>query len=302
MILTCPDCATRYFVDETRLGPEGRKVRCAACGCAWRAEAEVEPLELVPSALPAPQVEPTARAAANPAGELPKSFRAQVQARRRTRKAVAAGVVWGALAAGFALLMLAATVFRVQVVQLWPRTAGAYAAVRLPVNPLGLTPDAISASPDLLDGHAALTVTGVERNVDPTPRAAAPLRVSLYDRGGHRLAQRTVHMADGSIRPGEGRPFKVSFLDPPLAGTQVGVDFVFEPRARRVASELSAPHSPRLAAAAPALRARRVALPAVSLVVRPAQAIPAASPYALPAAARAQAEAASGGPMPHPNG
>ena len=39
MILTCPECATGYFVDDAQLRPGGRAVRCAACGARWTARA-----------------------------------------------------------------------------------------------------------------------------------------------------------------------------------------------------------------------------------------------------------------------
>ena len=45
MILTCPECATRYFVEDSRLSGEGRTVRWAACKSSWHAKA-TEPLEL----------------------------------------------------------------------------------------------------------------------------------------------------------------------------------------------------------------------------------------------------------------
>lgn len=39
MILTCPECKTRYLLNEALLGPSGRVVRCAKCGNSWKAEA-----------------------------------------------------------------------------------------------------------------------------------------------------------------------------------------------------------------------------------------------------------------------
>ena len=285
MILTCPDCATRYFVDETKLGPQGRKVRCAGCGASWRAEAEIEPLDLTPAVVAAP-AEPVMEAPVRPAEALPKSFRAQAEARRRTRQAVAAGAVWAGLAAALVVLMLAAVVFRVQVVRMWPRTAGAYAAVRLPVNPLGLSPEGVQASPGLQDGRAMLFVKGVERNIEAAPRPPAALRVSLYDKGGARLASQVVRVDGEPLKPGEGRAFQAAFVDPPLAGSQVGVDFVFGPGRSRMA--LDGPDAaPRTA---PRLRGLQAAPERAAKLAQP---LPAGSPYALPTAASAQASSAA---------
>ena len=37
MILTCPNCATRFFAAESVIGPIGRRVECNACGTVWLA-------------------------------------------------------------------------------------------------------------------------------------------------------------------------------------------------------------------------------------------------------------------------
>lgn len=274
MILSCPTCATRYFVSETTLGPEGRKVRCAACGAAWTAVPEPEPIELAQPTEPDPEimaVESEAEAERpRPAAEaVSRAYRQKVEAQRKIRRAVTAGVIWGSLAASVAVFAFCAVVFRVQAVRLWPRTAGVYAALRLPVNPIGLSPENVQASPGLQDGHAALVVTGLERNVEAQPRPAALLRVSVYDKSGQRLASGIARPAPGPIAPGEARPFSISFLDPPMAGAQVGVDFVFErrqPKPRPAAAPVRL-DVVRTVAMGPEVRSRHRSAPALKLRV-----------------------------------
>jgi predicted Zn finger-like uncharacterized protein len=41
MNLTCPNCSTTFAVDAAKLGPTGKKVRCAKCAHVWHAEAPV---------------------------------------------------------------------------------------------------------------------------------------------------------------------------------------------------------------------------------------------------------------------
>ena len=55
MIVSCPACATRFSLDASLLGPNGRNVRCAKCGHRWRQEAPppIEPLPPVELETPA---------------------------------------------------------------------------------------------------------------------------------------------------------------------------------------------------------------------------------------------------------
>src|SRR6185312_3623916 len=63
MILTCPECATSYFVDDSRISPAGRTVKCSNCGARWTATPE--------GAADAPAPEPEAAAPAAPAADAP---------------------------------------------------------------------------------------------------------------------------------------------------------------------------------------------------------------------------------------
>lgn len=57
MILVCPNCATRYIVPDSAVGPNGRQVRCAACKHSWFQEgATLAPREEVLATADAPEV------------------------------------------------------------------------------------------------------------------------------------------------------------------------------------------------------------------------------------------------------
>lgn len=297
MILTCPECASRYFVDDARVGPKGRTVRCASCAHSWRAmrdEPFEEPLTLGVSS---PGVSSLSAAASTPDGAtiesapaaagrstpLPKLIRAEAIEKKKSREAVAAGVVWAGLGAGFVALVLAAALFRVDVVRLWPQAASAYAFAKMPVNPTGLTLEAVQGQPNLINGHAALSVTAVERNVETAPRASMPLRVILYDKAGKRLISAVSAPPVRPIAPGDARPFAVNFIDPPAEGASFVVEFAFD----KMAPQTGAPKPAQLATAKLALRGP-ASPPAPSIQPEDAKPLPATSPYALPPSASEQ--------------
>ena len=294
MILTCPECASRYFVDDARIGPEGRKVRCASCSHAWRAvpqppeplTAMVEPASFSPTADAEPTVAPVKLRGAR--ADVSSRLRNEAVEKRKTREAAAVGAVWAVLGAGFLIVALGAAIFRTDVVRILPATAGAYAFVRMPVNPTGLAIEAVQGGPGLQDGRAALTVKGVERNVETHPRESAPLRISLLDKGGHKLASQVQGPpAGGLIQPGETRPFSLSFLDPPMQAAAFQVEFAFDAMTppAKPAPRPAAPMSPALPSATLKLRGATPAPVVPPIQARDAAPLPANSPYALPASA-----------------
>lgn len=245
MILTCPECASRYFVDDSKVGATGRVVRCASCGHRWNArnEAAVDDLfdepeapTLASQALDQEQVsEPVAEAdeppvSALPGEELPKVFRARADAERRLREATATGVIWAGMAAAMAVVVVAALIFRIDVVKILPGSAGAYAAVGLPVNTIGLVidRDSIKAQPIMQDGHAAVTVTGTIRNITEHDVLAPPLRVELLNKQEKRVAGQLAAAADAKIPPGQVRHFSITFLNPPRTAKDLQIGFATE--------------------------------------------------------------------------
>lgn len=43
MIITCPNCSTRFMLEDDQMPDAGRKVRCARCAHVWHADANAEP-------------------------------------------------------------------------------------------------------------------------------------------------------------------------------------------------------------------------------------------------------------------
>jgi predicted Zn finger-like uncharacterized protein len=251
MILTCPECATRYFVQDETLGATGRTVRCTNCRASWHATPAAEvaapappPLDLVldgeagavardPFDL---DVEPAAPVtpADLPGEELPKLFRDKVRNRERMKRAATAGAIWGLLAAGFVAVILAAMLFRVDVVKAWPKAASAYAAVGLPVNATGLVIEDERTQQTFSEGRPVLVVSGALRNVWDRPVQPPPLKITLLNDKGKPVKTQIAAAAE-VIPPGATRHFAVPLVNPPATGAVVEVHFLLDRKAMKAA-------------------------------------------------------------------
>ena len=196
MILSCPSCTTQYAIDEAQLGPGGRTVRCAACKTTWRAERVEAPIELAvePPAEPKPVKAPDLKTVK--AKTLPKSYRALQDYKKRMKALAAQGLVWGVLAAGFALVLTCGYFLRANVVQLFPRAAGAYAMVGVPVNATHLQIISQTGDKHIKGGRFVVTVTAQVRNLSDQPVPVPPMKVKLLDA--------TLQQFDTAIMPAPG--------------------------------------------------------------------------------------------------
>ncbi|WP_296600710.1 DUF3426 domain-containing protein [Phenylobacterium sp.] len=269
MILTCPECATSYFVDDLRIPRGGRMVKCTTCGNRWRAFqdrslAEREPPEeemLVEGPRePQPPTEEDIDFVAAPATPSRKPA-----PEKKASPALVAGLT--ALAVVTAALG-AAVIFRQQVVGIAPATAPIFAAIGLPVNTLGLVIEAKS-QPAFQAGRPVLSVTGSIRNVNKSPTEAPPMRISLLDRNGKAVGGMVAQPLNAKIPPGATRYFAVTLPDPPAGVREL--DIAFEPASKGKAAPET--HGE------PAAHAEGAAPPAPAPVE--AQPLPADSPDAL---------------------
>jgi predicted Zn finger-like uncharacterized protein len=244
MILTCPECATSYFVEGARIPPEGRRVKCTSCGARWLAQNEDAPQPISEPAASAEPLQAAAEAAAHPADEPrgahevddlvvvepePRGPERRGTARpapvRTARKSRSAAAAWVGVAAVVAALIAAAIVFRADLVRVWPQSSAAFSGVGLEVADGGLIIEAVNAKAVYVNGRPALEVSGAIRNPRNQTSVSPPLRVSLLDRAGKPVAAHIATPVSGAVPPREKRFFSVAIVDPPSNAHDLEVRF-----------------------------------------------------------------------------
>lgn len=136
MILSCPNCSTRFLVDASALGSTGRSVQCGACGHEWRQEPEKPAVHIF--AVPESDAGDAEREPPEGAGDLPDReepapVRRLPPARRRQRQPRRLFSLL--LLAVIAVVLLGSYQFRGIIVTRWPETARLYESLGIVATP-----------------------------------------------------------------------------------------------------------------------------------------------------------------------
>jgi predicted Zn finger-like uncharacterized protein len=248
MILTCPNCATRYTVKDAAMPPQGRTVRCKKCGHSWFATApeavsavtfaeEAMPQLSPAGPLPAPDAERkaavaddepaavvTAEAVATVAPEATVSpdNLASFGFRPETRPAAGSGkdrrlVViagWALLLLSILVLLWSAYRYREQVVGAWPRAASLYAWIGWPVRTGNLILSDVQYGRRVENHHALLVVSGSLRNLSGQSQPVPPLQVLLRDGSGKVLQRYLFAPPVRVLKAGERKVFHTALNSP----------------------------------------------------------------------------------------
>lgn len=231
MILVCPSCDTRYFADDSKIGKEGRRVRCATCGHAWTAKAQEDdgaPAPVEETGLTREQVErlrQTAQANSKTRAGPHAEFRAQQHAKRKRDRSRAATIAWVSVAILFAGTVGAAVLFRNEVANAFPKAASLYQLVGLDVNRFGLVLENVAAKRSFDGTTPVLTVTGAAINKGEEARPTPQLRVTLKDESGKEVQTWTDDFAVATLAPGERTEFTTRFEAPPVETYRLTVTF-----------------------------------------------------------------------------
>ena len=244
MILTCPECATRYEIDGAKFPAEGRKVRCKKCGHAWHQpgeqhdaeRAEIEeavfnpPVEEPVAEEPAPEPEPDSEpepVAEEPEAEDAEEEREAVVApkpRRAVRGALTI-VGWIGLVAAVLIIGWSAATFRTQIVSAWPQSASLFSKLGMAVNARGLDFTDVQHISQTEDGQPVLVITGKLVNVSAKKLDVPPLRVTLSDENKHPLYDWSFEPSSNPLAPGQSVNFRTRLSNPPSAARHVDIRF-----------------------------------------------------------------------------
>ena len=219
MIITCPNCATRYKINPASLGDEGRTVRCSSCGERWFVQKEA------PEAAPKP-AEPDPP----PLREAPV-----IPPGGQAQPARAGGVATGAIMAWLLVLLVVlviagVVVGRNEVVAAFPQTASLYQRVGLPVTQeIGLELRNLVTEAQGEDGAATLTVTGEIHNVSGHEREVPPIRLAFLDADRKELAVEVFSAPQRKLPDGGMTRFDVVIDELPKGARNFSVTFDLKP-------------------------------------------------------------------------
>lgn len=230
MILTCPNCASRFLLSAQALAPEGRRVKCSSCGEEWFQQPDPDELvgdtekdieEIPESVKPVP--EGSASSALSDDGSDTESA--------PNRKAQMAGFMAAFLI--FAAILGALIAMKSQVMKTWPYSAGFYQIFGVPVEAPGegLVFDKIQAK--LLQSDT-IVVRGNIVNLSMQEQSLPAIEVSIRNPGGEIIQKTLLHPPEDHM-PGDSRlPFKSTYKGETGEADHVQLRFVIVDRSEEV--------------------------------------------------------------------
>jgi len=216
MILTCPECSTKYLVASHAVGEEGRTVRCSKCAATWfQAPEEKENQEPEENFEPIPEsVKPIPEGSSVPAITEENDY----------------GTIKGYAAAAiiFAILVTPILFFAKDIVKSYPATSLLYSTLGMDITYPGeyLAFEHIETHIENdLDGKAMLAVSGKILNLSSSQKDIPEINAMLVDNNGNELANWNFNAIDNIISSESDIPFHTIYVDIPTEAVSVKFSF-----------------------------------------------------------------------------
>ncbi|MDW3206493.1 MAG: DUF3426 domain-containing protein [Alphaproteobacteria bacterium] len=266
MILSCPNCETRFRVKDDAIGPNGRKVKCRNCAHTWKAMPDGSVGDS--GAQPAPAPKPKPRPAAPPVDDDPVppppppaapraadpepappppdlDMGAPPEAadpppippgedfvlRQRKPKVEKKSPVMAWVILVILIIATAAVgwFFQRSIVSAFPPAAKVYEWVGLEVSLIGhglKIPDPDQVTIELTDDGQSLIIDGKVLSESDDPMDIPLLQGMLVDTDGQIIHQWTFTASKPNILPGESVPYTTRVLNPPPGAVKADITFV----------------------------------------------------------------------------
>ena len=250
MILTCPECSTRYLTKETAIGPNGRTVRCAKCDTTWFVASQADELALQDNQSSVEDVFPAAAVTGTVSSQTSGFDRAKPEAvrgadtndspgahvvmrdkvdkERRRRRLTSVGLIW---AVPLTLLFVAAIlgyVFRQNIVKEIPQTATLYKSLGIDVTVSGLNIEDPITRSALIDGKPVLVINGAVRNITAEAQDVPMVELSLHSKDGEPLVTWLVDVEKKRLGKNERATFMSEYPNPPVDAVKLRYKFAGE--------------------------------------------------------------------------
>ena len=226
MIITCPQCETRYTADAASFPASGRKVRCSKCGHVWHQAASEPERVLAPEAPPAGRAAEQGPAGAFGAAQASAPAEPQTRGGRRSwaeRLGLIAG--WAGLAAMLVLIGWMGLRFRQEIAALWPQSSALYATFGVKVNSGGIEINDVTYRHETANGRSVLEVAGKLVNVSSRELAVPRVRVTLTDDDQRELYHWIFSPPRKTLGVGQSLGFSTRLTGPPPAAKHFQLHF-----------------------------------------------------------------------------
>ena len=258
MILTCPECSTKYMAKDGSIGPNGRSVSCARCEAVWfvpgvdpdvlalkdnnavlitpevdkvpdiesKLESKISPDHPALRPDSALQAETSGRfeSAAAPAIGVHTLMRDKADAEKLAKRKRAIKLIW---LAPLCLLLggaVGAVWKRQSIVEQHPKTATLYQALGMHVKANGLDIKGLTSERLVVDGETILRVTGEVLNLTSQAKISPLVQFRLENRSGEVLANWFVE--PGTVPAGQSVQIETDYPAPPIDSVEFRYRFV----------------------------------------------------------------------------
>jgi len=260
MILTCPECKSRYVVNPTVLLPNGRTVRCAKCKNTWFEKKPEEDVEIIPN----DDVRTNPEETGKPSNKTSKSssdnaaveedFDFPINKPRKRKRPVPKGsnlpalqnqkygsgkMGWISLVVFLTAIISLFLIFQDSISSNWPASKKLYAAIGLDDVTLPPEPEEPSIDPieerlvigglaprrENINGVSSLVIAGHVENISGTQQDIPDLRIRLLDERKTVLREWSFQANQTFVNTGEKVAFETSLPNSPNEARDISVTF-----------------------------------------------------------------------------